>query len=113
MPPNVLVVRIRAPAAAYASWIPAIDVGPIDVPELSGPAVVESLLLEQRAHAAVQQDGAVADEAAQPVHDASPSRYVVSAAALHCSSSSATTRSQTSGPLPSAGVHSPRVHPSR
>ena len=113
VPPNVLVVRIRAPAAAYASWMPAMTSGRSTFQSSPGPAVVEPQLLEQRAHAAVQQDRAVAGEGAQPVHGASPSRYAVSAAALHCSSSSATTRSQTSGPLPSAGVQSPRVQPSR
>ena len=51
---------MRAPASAYASWQSRIDVGALDVPELAGAAVVEAVVLQQRAHAAVDQDqGAV------------------------------------------------------
>ena len=34
------------------------DVGPLDVPQLTGAAVVEAAVLQQRAHAAVDQDRA-------------------------------------------------------
>ena len=90
MPPKVLVVRIDAPAAAYASWMAAMRSGCSTFQSSPAPPALEAGVLQHGAHRAVDEDGvATGDEGAESVHGCSSagaprvSRNVVTASGDH------------------------------
>ena len=75
VPPKVLVVSSRAPASAYAACAARTASGFSRFQSSPGRTVLEAGVLEQRAHAAVEQHRTVrAQQRREPVHRPSPSR---------------------------------------
>ena len=86
----------------------------LEIPELTGRTVLKTRVLQQRAHATVEQDRSLRTQPRrQPVHRPSLLRYSAILSAGHSASSSEVTRSSTSTGVPSAVVQGVRSQPAR
>ena len=74
MPPKVLVVRMLRARLGVGAVGVADRLGSLDVPQLTGAAVVEAQVLQQGAHAAVEDHrAALLGELGEDAHDRLPS----------------------------------------